>query len=44
MREGIPVVHLDTGPLDDLVVVDGDVVRLTRRGRLLANEIELRVK
>jgi oxygen-independent coproporphyrinogen-3 oxidase len=44
MRDGIPVQHLDIEPLDDLVTVEGDLVRLTRRGRLLANEIELRVK
>ena len=44
MREGIPAEHLDTEPLDDLVVVEEQMVKLTRRGRLLANEIELRVK
>ena len=44
MRGGIPTGHLDLDLLDDLVVSDGITDRLTRRGRLLANEVELRVQ
>lgn len=44
MREGVPADALDTDGLDDLVVSDGVRVRLTRRGRLLANEVSLRLR
>ena len=44
MREGVPADSLDTDELDDLVVVTGDRVALTRRGRLLANEVSLRLR
>jgi oxygen-independent coproporphyrinogen-3 oxidase len=43
-REGIPVQWIDLDGLDDLVDVDGDIVRLTRRGRLLANEVSMRLR
>lgn len=43
-REGIPAEWLDLDGLDDLVEVDGDIVRLTRRGRLLANEVSMRLR
>jgi oxygen-independent coproporphyrinogen-3 oxidase len=43
-REGIDAAAIDTDGLDDLVVVDGQRVVLTRRGRLLANEVSLRVR
>lgn len=41
---GVPVGTLDTEVLDDLVEVQGDRVVLTRHGRLLANEVSLRLK
>lgn len=44
MREGVPLGSLDLTDLDGLVVVDGDRVRLTRAGRLLANEVSLRLR
>lgn len=44
MREGVPVEALDVDGLDDLVVVEGERVVLTRRGRLLANEVSLRLR
>ncbi len=49
MRDGVPIDALDVDGLDDLVepvLVEGDVtrVRLTRRGRLLANEVSLRLR
>lgn len=43
MREGVPADALDADDLDDLVVRDGDRLTLTRRGRLLANEVSLRL-
>jgi oxygen-independent coproporphyrinogen-3 oxidase len=43
-REGIPAESIDTDGLDDLIAVDGQRVVLTRRGRLLANEVSLRVR
>jgi putative oxygen-independent coproporphyrinogen III oxidase len=43
MREGVPVDALDVDGLDDLVLTDGQRVTLTRRGRLLANEVSLRL-
>ncbi len=44
MREGVPLAALDVADLDDLVLIDGDRVFLTRRGRLLANEVSLRLR
>ncbi len=43
MRSGVPAAALDTEGLDGLVEADGDRVRLTRAGRLLANEVSLRL-
>jgi putative oxygen-independent coproporphyrinogen III oxidase len=42
-RDGVPAEKLDTEGLDDLVETHGQQVVLTRRGRLLANEIALRL-
>ncbi len=44
MREGVPVEALDADDLDDLVKTDGVRVTLTRRGRLLANQVSLRLR
>ena len=50
MREGIPADSIDLADLadlselDDLVVVRDGRVTLTRRGRLLANEVSLRLR
>lgn len=44
MNDGVPVDALDLDGLDGLVVSDGDRVRLTRSGRLLANEVSLRLR
>ena len=44
MREGVPVEALDVEGLDGLVETEGDRVDLTRRGRLLANEVSLRLR
>jgi oxygen-independent coproporphyrinogen-3 oxidase len=44
MREGVPADALDADDLDDLVVRDGERLTLTRRGRLLANEVSLRLR
>jgi hypothetical protein len=44
MREGIPVEALDLTDLDGLVRIDGSRVVLTRSGRLLANEVSLRLR
>ena len=44
MREGVPAGALDTDELGDLVAVRGERVVLTRRGRLLANEVSLRLR
>jgi oxygen-independent coproporphyrinogen-3 oxidase len=43
-REGVPADAIDTHDLDDLVEHVDDRVRLTRRGRLLANEVSLRLR
>jgi oxygen-independent coproporphyrinogen-3 oxidase len=43
-REGIEAAAIDTDGLDDLVVIEGQRVVLSRRGRLLANEVSLRVR
>jgi putative oxygen-independent coproporphyrinogen III oxidase len=42
-RSGVPAEKLNTEGLDDLVETQGERVVLTRRGRLLANEIALRL-
>jgi oxygen-independent coproporphyrinogen-3 oxidase len=42
-REGIPAADLDTTDLDGLIEVRGDNVVLTRAGRLLANEVAMRL-
>jgi putative oxygen-independent coproporphyrinogen III oxidase len=44
MREGVPADALDVDGLDDLVMSNGQRVCLTRRGRLLANEVSLRLR
>jgi len=44
MRDGVPSSALDIDDLDDLVTSDGQRVRLTRHGRLLANEVSLRLR
>ena len=44
MRDGVPVDAIDIDGLEDLVVVDDHRVRLTRHGRLLANEVSLRLR
>lgn len=44
MREGVPVAALDADDLGDLVERTGDRVVLTRRGRLLANQVSLRLR
>ena len=43
-REGVPASALDLEALDGLVSVDGDRAVLTLRGRLLANEVALRLR
>ncbi|MEI7547752.1 MAG: coproporphyrinogen III oxidase, partial [Actinomycetota bacterium] len=44
MRDGVPVEALEAGELGGLVETDGVRVRLTRTGRLLANEVSLRLR
>ena len=44
MSDGVPSSALDIDGLDGLVVTDGERVRLTRTGRLLANEVSLRLR
>ncbi len=44
MRDGVPTDALDVDGLDGLVTTDGERVRLTRAGRLLANEVSLRLR
>ena len=44
MSDGVPSSALEIDGLDGLVVMDGDRVRLTRTGRLLANEVSLRLR
>lgn len=44
MREGVPLGSLDVDELGDLVAVEGERIVLTRRGRLLANEVSLRLR
>jgi oxygen-independent coproporphyrinogen-3 oxidase len=44
MREGVPAWALDADELDGLVERHGDRLALTLRGRLLANEVALRLR
>jgi oxygen-independent coproporphyrinogen-3 oxidase len=44
MTDGVPIDALDAEGLDGLVDVTGGRVRLTRAGRLLANEVSLRLR
>lgn len=44
MRDGVPVAALDADGLEGLVEIDGERVRLTRAGRLLANEVSMRLR
>jgi oxygen-independent coproporphyrinogen-3 oxidase len=44
MSDGVPSSALDTDGLEGLIVTDGQRVRLTRTGRLLANEVSLRLR
>jgi oxygen-independent coproporphyrinogen-3 oxidase len=43
-RDGVPTEALDVEALDGLVEVDGSRVVLTRSGRLLANELSVRLR
>lgn len=43
-RDGVPVGSLDPSGLEDFVVVRGDRLVLTRAGRLMANELSLRLE
>ena len=43
MRDGVPAASIETDGLDGLIEIEGDRVRLTRAGRLLANEVSLRL-
>jgi putative oxygen-independent coproporphyrinogen III oxidase len=44
MRDGVPAEAIDAAALGDLVTQAEGRVRLTRRGRLLANEVSLRLR
>lgn len=44
MRDGVPADVLDLDGLDELVQVADGTARLTRQGRLLANEVALRIR
>ena len=44
MKDGVPLSALDPDGLDGLIVTDGERVRLTRHGRLMANEVSLRLR
>lgn len=44
MREGVPAESLDADELEGLVELRGDRLVLTLRGRLLANEVALRLR
>ncbi|MFZ4717804.1 MAG: radical SAM family heme chaperone HemW [Ilumatobacteraceae bacterium] len=44
MRGGVPADALDLDGLDELVIVADGRARLTRRGRLLANEVSMRLR
>lgn len=43
-RDGVPLGSLDVDELGDLVTVRDGRIHLTRRGRLLANEVSLRLR
>jgi oxygen-independent coproporphyrinogen-3 oxidase len=43
-RSGVPASALDVEALDGLVAVEGERAVLTRAGRLLANEIAVRLR
>ena len=44
MRDGVPAAALDVDGLEGLIETDGERVRLTRAGRLLANEVSMRLR
>jgi putative oxygen-independent coproporphyrinogen III oxidase len=44
MRDGVPAESLDTTDLEGLVELHGQRVHLTRAGRLLANEVSMRLR
>ena len=44
MRSGVPIGALDTDDLDGFVVTEGERVVLTRKGKLMANEIAMRLE
>ena len=44
MSDGVPLSAVDVDGLDGLIVVDGERVRLTRHGRLMANEVSMRLR
>ena len=44
MKDGVPSSALNLEGLEGLITDDGDRVRLTRHGRLLANEVSLRLR
>ncbi len=44
MSDGVPLAALDVDGLEGLVETDGHRVRLTRSGRLLANEVSMRLR
>jgi oxygen-independent coproporphyrinogen-3 oxidase len=44
MRDGVPADVLNLDGLDDLVQVSDGTARLTRQGRLLANEVAMRIR
>ncbi|MBW8826621.1 MAG: radical SAM family heme chaperone HemW [Acidobacteria bacterium] len=43
-RRGVPAAALDTEGIDELIEARGDRLVLTRQGRLLANEVALRLR
>jgi oxygen-independent coproporphyrinogen-3 oxidase len=43
-RSGVPATAIPADEVSGLVEIDGDRVRLTRAGRLLANEVEVRLR
>jgi oxygen-independent coproporphyrinogen-3 oxidase len=44
MRDGVSIDDIDVDGLDDLVEIGAQRVTLTRRGRLLANEVSMRLR
>ena len=44
MSDGVPASALDVDGLEGLVMIEGERVRLTRTGRLLANEVSMRLR